>query len=65
MAKCDKGEGASNIGGRPVTYVLNGPLGIFVILHYQTSLLSRSISQSYLGLRVQIVKEMKVNTHEW
>ena len=26
MTKCDKGGGGSKIGGRPVTYFLNGPL---------------------------------------
>ena len=26
VTKCDKGGGGSKIGGRPVTYFLNGPL---------------------------------------
>ena len=29
VKKCDKGEGGLKIGGRPVTYFLNGPIVLY------------------------------------
>ena len=53
VTKCDKGEGGSKIGGRQVTYFLNGPLRLIP----ESLNLQKDSSISLLDLNVTLDKK--------